>query len=101
MHKSVHLFVQKSYKYGCGLISAAEKGRKSFQLGSETSSTLLASHTSSWEKLLAGATEVGDRLEMARHFHKLSEEVSEMGGRGSGRSFKSSVIIGGCDSGRG
>ena len=77
-------FLQKSYKYGCGLISAAEKGRRSFQLDSDPSSTLLSSHTSSWEKLLSGAKEVGDRLKMARHFHSLSEEVRE-GGRGEGR----------------
>lgn len=67
---------QKSFKYGCGLISAAEKGRRSFQLDSDASSALLSSHTSSWERLLLGATEVGDRLKMARHFHCLSEEVS-------------------------
>lgn len=67
--------VQKSYKYGCGLIAAAEKGRRSFQLDATSASSLLSSHTSSWETLLSEATEVADRLKIARYFHSLCEEV--------------------------
>ena len=74
-HHSLSPPPQKSYKYGCGLISAAGKGRKSFQLGPQASHSLLDSHTSSWEKLSSGATEVEERLKMARHFHALLEEV--------------------------
>ena len=66
---------QKSYKYGSGLIAAAEKSRRSFQISVEPSAVLLNDHGVSWKKLSTSAAEVGERLKMARHFHALYEKV--------------------------
>jgi len=41
----------------------------------EPSAVLLSEHGASWKKLSASATEVGERLKMARHFHALYEKV--------------------------
>ena len=67
--------LQKTYKYGCDLVSAAQRTRKSCQLDQESSSSLLTELNSVWEQLSLGIEERKARLDQATQFHGLVDEV--------------------------
>jgi hypothetical protein len=73
LHSLCIFFLQKTYKYGCDLVSAAQRTRKS--LDQESSSSLLAELKSVWEQLYLGIEERKDRLNQAAQFHGLVNQV--------------------------
>ena len=66
---------QKTYQYGCDLVSAAQRTRQSHSFDPHTSSSLLTELTLSWEKLTTAITENRERLLAAKEFHSIAEEV--------------------------
>ena len=72
--------LQKTYKYGCDLLSAAQRSRQASRLDQPNNASLLADLTSLWEGLSGALVEARARLEVAQQFHHLADEVSK--GRG-------------------
>ena len=67
--------LQKTYKYGCDLLSAALRTRKGCHLDLRPNTIFLGELNGSWEKLSAGMVENRSRLEVAQQFHLLVDEV--------------------------
>ena len=83
------LLPQKTYKYGCDLLSAAQRSRKASRLEEEDNAALLADLTSLWGALSGALVEARARLEVAQQFHHIADEVSHRcrnrrGGGGTG-----------------
>lgn len=69
------LLPQKTYKYGCDLLSAAQRSRKASRLEEEDNAALLADLSSLWGALSGALVEARARLEVAQQFHHIADEV--------------------------
>ena len=69
------LSIQKTYKYGRDLLSAAQRTRKTCKLDMQPNTALLGALDMAWERLSRGVMEGKGRLESAQHFHQLAQEV--------------------------
>ena len=67
--------LQKTYKYGCDLLSTAQRSRKTSHLEEANNAGLLDDLASLWEGLSAALVEARARLEVAQQFHHLADEV--------------------------
>ena len=68
--------LQKSYKYGCDLLSAAQRTRTACSLDLYPNGVLLEELGGAWEKLSGAAVECRARLVVAQQFHMMSDDVS-------------------------
>ena len=66
---------QKTYKYGCDLLSAALRTRKACHLDLRPNTVFLGELNGAWEKLSGGMVENRSRLEVAQQFHCLVDKV--------------------------
>ena len=66
---------QKTYRYGCDLLSAAQKSRQASRLEEADNSGLVDNLTSLWAELSGALVEARARLEVAQQFHHLADEV--------------------------